>query len=48
MVSDDTSGCVDDAQRLMDRVESVLSRSQAPMVDNPVMESPASSTTPAG
>ncbi|WP_286177896.1 hypothetical protein [Stieleria mannarensis] len=48
MVSDDASGCMDDAQRLMDRVESALSRSQAPVIDNPVMETPASTTTPAG
>lgn len=31
MASDDSAGCVDDAQRLMDRVDSVLSQSDAPI-----------------
>ena len=31
MVTDDTAGRVDEAQRLMDRVESVLSRTQPPV-----------------
>ncbi|MDV6029510.1 MAG: response regulator [Phycisphaera sp. RhM] len=43
--SDDAAGCTDDAQRLMDRVESVLSRSQPPMIDTPTTS--ASTTTPA-
>ncbi len=42
--SDDAPGCIDDAKRLMDRVESVLSRSQPPMIET---TTPASSTTPA-
>ncbi|MCS7469512.1 response regulator [Stieleria sp. ICT_E10.1] len=46
--SDDATGCIDDAQRLMDRVESVLSRSQPPMIDTPASTpTPASTTTPA-
>lgn len=35
--TDDSAGCVDDAQRLLDRVDSVLSRSHTPIADNQVV-----------
>jgi hypothetical protein len=33
MAADDSVGCIDDAQRLMDRVDSVLLRSGAPVAE---------------